>query len=122
MSNNTRPTHVVFAVCLYLGALMLGILRAVLLPEPDEELPGVGFVILMLAFPLAFWCRQNWARILYLVFFLLGGAAMLLVREQLMQQGAPAISTLVLQTIVQGVSIAFLFTRPAAAWFRRQAA
>lgn len=122
MSNNTRPNYVVCSVWLYIASLMLGLLKAIIVPVPGEKLPGLVFVILMLAFPLAFWCRQNWARLLFLVFFLLGLPALFLIRDQLMQRGALAVTTLAAQTILQGVSVAFLFTRPADAWFRRQSA
>lgn len=99
---------------------MLGILRVIIASVLGEKLPGPLFIIFMLAFPLAFWCRQNWARLIFLIFFLLGLPMMFLIRDQLIQQGTIVIVTLSVQTIMQAASLALLFTPRANSWFRRQ--
>lgn len=75
--------------------------------------------MLLLAF--ALWRRQNWSRILLLILFLIGLPMMFGIQEMLVQRGAFGVVILVAQTILQGVSLALLFSGDSGAWYRRRA-
>ncbi len=77
-------------------------------------------MVIMLALGFAIWARQNWARFVFLILFLLGLIALFWARRVLGQLGLGAQFgvTSLLQTIMQVVALGCLFARSSNEWFR----
>jgi hypothetical protein len=73
----------------------------------------VGFAFLIRA-------GQNWARILLLVFVVLGTAVILLMGATLARQGALYVAILVVQTVLQCYAVWLVFRPPGNLWFKRK--
>jgi hypothetical protein len=80
-------------------------------------------MVIMLALGFAIWARQNWARLVFLILFLLGLLALFWARRVLGQLGlgqlAPQSGVMsLLHTIMQVVALGCLFARSSNEWFR----
>ena len=73
----------------------------------------VGFAFLVRA-------GQNWARILLMVFVVLGTAVLVLMGATLARQGALYVAILVLQTALQCYAVWLVFRPPGNLWFKRK--
>jgi predicted ferric reductase len=67
------------------------------------------------------WGRQNWARWVMLIFFLLGLASLAYSLPMLLQMSSFQIGTALISTALQGVALFFIFTGNAKDWFQRPA-
>lgn len=114
-----RPVPVDQAFWLTLASGALGLVTYLI--------PGLQASPLMMAFTLAwvvgfaFLLRagQNWARIVFLIFFVLGCVAMLFIIPTLLQFGPVRVAIMVLQTVLQGYAAWLVFTLPGSLWFQR---
>ena len=80
-------------------------------------------MVIMLALGFAIWARQNWARFVFLILFLLGLVALFWARRVLGQLGLGQLGAQfgvmsLLQTIMQVVALGCLFARSSNEWFR----
>lgn len=134
-----RPVAVVRAVKLLWVTFAISVLSTIagLLLLPTQEAGGsFGVVIIVLlvalgvAFAICYWiygaihAGRNWARVLLLVFMIIGvlsvvaiGAMLVIARQMPTVGGLDAIVTTV-QWVLTGYATFLLFTPPANAWFR----
>lgn len=120
MFERTPPKRVVTAVALLVASVLLGLLKIVLIPPPGPVWIAGVVVVVMLGLAVAIWAQRNWARILTLLLFLLGLPAIFLLGESLAREGTVvSIALFLLQTALQALALACLFTGPARKWFRR---
>lgn len=119
MFERNRPKRVVTAVALLVASLLLGLLKIVLMPRPGPVWIAGVVIVVMLGLAVAIWAQKNWARILTLLLFLLGLPSIFLLGESLAREGAVSIALFLLQTVLQALALACLFTGPARKWFRR---
>jgi hypothetical protein len=68
------------------------------------------------------WGRQNWARWVILIFFLLGLASLAISFQKLMGMSSFQIGTALITTILKGVALYFVFTGNAKEWFETRKA
>ena len=92
---------------------------------------GATIVIIVdvIAFAISFgliaavaWGRQNWARWVQLVFFVLGLASLAFSYRMLLQMSSFQIGTTLAQTALQAAALFFIFTGNAKDWFRERKA
>jgi hypothetical protein len=114
-----RPRQVGIGVAVYVAALVFGLFKIILVPVRDPWWIAPIIVVIMMGLAFAIWRRQNWARYLLLILFLLGLPMLFAIRAELAQQGVLGFAILVLQTIAQAISLVFFFSRPSSGWFRR---
>jgi thiol:disulfide interchange protein len=63
------------------------------------------------------WGRQNWARWVILIFFLLGLASLAISFQKLLVMSSFHIGTALITTLLKGVALYFVFTGNAKEWF-----
>jgi hypothetical protein len=117
-----RPQTVDRAFWLIVGSALLGLLSYVM--RGMHESPGmVAFVMAcLIGFAFLFRAGKNWARIVYMVFFVLGLAGVLLAGGVLARLGVIYIAILALQTAFQGYALWLAFRAPGNLWFKRHRA
>ena len=129
-NQSTRPYKVTTAVKLLYITLGIGVLRGIMGSSTQAEVTSPAFVMFIAFFVLVvMWLfifmigkGRNWARITFLVLFIVGTPFSVL---PLMQSlGANPISGLlgIVQTIIQIVALVFLFQKPSSDWFREMKA
>ena len=129
-NQSTRPYKVTTAVKLLYITLGIGVLRGIMESSTQAEVTSPAFVMFIAFFVLVvMWLfifmigkGRNWARITFLVLFIVGTPFSVL---PLMQSlGANPISGLlgIVQTIIQIVALVFLFQKPSSDWFREMKA
>jgi hypothetical protein len=130
-SNRTeRPKKVQNAVTILYVTLGIGIVRAVIEASANAQMAGVGFLIFItvlvfavMVFLIAMIGRgRNWARITFLVLFLLGllPSILPLIRSFKL---SPISGILGLaQMVLQVVALVFLFQQESSVWFRAKPA
>ena len=114
-----RPSTIDRAFWLIVASAGLGLVSYV--ARGMHESAGMMLFVMAYLLGFAFLIRagQNWARIVYLIFFALGALAMLYVKEMLARVGAVYIGIMFAQTAFQGYAAWLAFTQPGSAWFRR---
>jgi hypothetical protein len=86
--------------------------------ENYEMTAIIGFAI-NFVFMILFLKKQNWARILFTVFFFLGLLALVpIVKEELKSDLIGATSS-ILQTVFELITIMLLFSKTSNAWFKK---
>lgn len=68
------------------------------------------------------WGRQNWARWVTLIFFLLGLVALAVSFQKLLQMSSFQLGTSLVQTALKAAALFFIFTGNAKDWFRERKA
>lgn len=114
-----RPVPIDRAFWLTIGSGALGLVSYLI--------PGLPTSPLAMAFTLAwvvgsaFLLRagQNWARIVILIFFVLGCVAMLFIIPTLLRFGPVRVAIIGVQTVLQGYVIWLVFSLPGSLWFSR---
>src|SRR5687768_14230547 len=120
MQEDLRPRRVVVSVWLYLASIALGVISSAVVPVPGPFWFSAAIVLVMLLLAFALWRRQGWARFLFLVLFLLGLPMMFAIREMLAERGTFGVAVLLVQTVLQAISLLFLFTGDSGAWYKRK--
>jgi hypothetical protein len=117
---STRPRQVELAYRLVLASLALGMLNHVL-----GRLGSFAFtaLVLLLLFGLGVAMRagHNWARIVFLVLFLLGLPTLFATPSLVAQFGVAFLVVFCVQTILQIGTLWLVFTQPGSSWFRKHA-
>jgi hypothetical protein len=124
-----RPRSVGTAVTLLWVSLAVGIAKVALDFAHLRAMAPLGFtlfvlvatfaVLILLVLKIA--AGRNWARITFLILFIIGTVPTLpVVRDEL--ERAPLVGGLsILQILLQIWALVLLFTRPGSAWFRKAA-
>lgn len=127
---DTRPKKVSSALMLIYITLAMGIIRFLLVASAKAEMSGSRIATLILiifvVFGIMAWFvamigrRKNWARIAFLVLFLIGLFPFVLALIQ-----SFSISTLsgilgLAQTVLQGFALVLLFQKESSDWFRNR--
>ena len=125
------PTNVRRFEWLMYISLVLGIVNAILqYPAFSARIPG-AFIIFIQAFVVAFFVlfiwliarkRQNWARWIFVIFFVLGLPVYALGFTDLLQRTPAAALIGLVQLALQLGAVIFIFTGDAKPWFRRDVA
>ena len=120
-----KPDTVRHAVTLLYFTLAIGIFRSVLEPLSSSQEVFLSFEVFILVFVLAFmWLfifligkGKNWARVTFLVLFIIGLPFSVL--PLLLSLVAAPISGLlgITQTVLQAVALIMLFQKPSSIWF-----
>jgi hypothetical protein len=128
-----KPKQVKLAVALLWISLALGPLNLLL----DDKSPArtivasqpaflglmagvVGVLALMAVLVVFIYRGRNWARVVYLVMYLLGALPWLLSLPVLFGRSPVAGAVYVVQGTIQAVALYFIFSQPGSAWFRRR--
>lgn len=127
------PSHVSNFLGLSILGLAIGIVSTYFnFQEAVAKLPmanganiliGIDVFVFGLSFGLiaaTAWGRQNWARWVLLILFLLGLASLAISFRLLLQMNSFQIGTTLIQTAVQGAALFFIFTGNANDWFRQR--
>ena len=80
---------------------------------------AVGFAISIGLIAAVAWGRQNWARWLQAVLFVLGLPFLIKALPTMFATNTFQAGTTIIQTIIQAVALFFIFTGDAKAWFRK---
>jgi len=123
-----RPRTVTIAVNLLWASIAVGLVKIPLDLPALAAMPSPGLVWTVIALVLAFFCLliwkislgRNWARIAYLVFFLIGliPAAPTLMAEL---GRSPVLAVLsIVQFIMQGYAVFLLYMNPGKSWFQKK--
>lgn len=124
------PSHVSNYLWLSILSLAIGLVGAYFnfddAATKAAVIGGAKFVIILDVFAFAVsagllaavaWGRQNWARWVQLVFYLLGLAAMAIGIRKMLEMGSFQMGIALLQTAIQGVALFFIFTGNSRQWF-----
>jgi uncharacterized membrane protein len=125
------PSNVRNFLGLALLALAISIVAAVIgfdeavamvpMPNAATVIMIADVVVFAISFALiaaAGWGRQNWARWVILVFFLLGLASLAMSFPKLMTMSSFQIGTAVITTLMKAAALFFAFTGNAKEWFQ----
>lgn len=115
----TRPTQVDRAFWLTIGSGALGLANYLIPGLPVPPLTMAFALAWTIGFALLLRAGQNWARIVYLIFFVLGCVAMLFVIPRLLQVGSARVAIMGAQTALQGYVAWLVFSLPGSLWFNR---
>ena len=126
----TRPDKVSKAVTLLYVTLGIGVLRSIMEAPRLSQTAPIGFVIFISLFVLGImWFfiykigkGRNWARITFLVLFIIGIPFAVL---PLLQSLAASLFSGLLgigQTVLQVIALVFLFQKPSSEWFNQMKA
>lgn len=125
-----KPRAVTLAVYLLWGSIAIGLVKIPLDFSTLAAIPSPGLVWSVVVLVLAFLCLlivkissgRNWARITYLVFFLIGLIPALPTLTGEFAR-SPILGVLsIVQAIIQGYAVFLLFTNPGKTWFQKKAA
>lgn len=122
-----KPKQIALAVTLLWLSLVLGAVASLLdLRYVQSTAPGLAKWIIpltvlgMLALlAVLISSGHNWARIVFLVIFLMGALPYLFTLPNIFSRSLVAGSASAAQVILQAVAICLVFSRPASGWFRR---
>ena len=117
-----QPKPAKFAVWLIAASLALGALKLAAVPVPGPAWLGLVILGVLAAFTVAIAKGANWARIVFLILFLIGLPGMSLIKDQLVQEGFVSASIAVVQTLLQLAATVLLFLPVSNAWFRNKPA
>ena len=123
-----KPHKITVAVLMLWISLGLGVVRSAWEMPAQVEQNSLGFVIFVMAVTLLFtgffiWRidrGKNWARITYLVLFILGApfSIYLLFKSMAFEPISDLIS--IVQCVLQIIALVFLFLKNSTAWFKLQ--
>ena len=82
----------------------------------------IGFAISFGLIAAASWGRQNWARWVTLIFFLLGLVMLAVSFQKLLQMSSFQLGTTLVQTALKAAALFFIFTGNAKDWFQQRKA
>ena len=117
--DSERPPHPVrIAIWLFLASLALGSIKVFSLPPAGLVLTVIVIVIWLLLFA-AMTQRKNWARITFLILFLIGLPEMYLMKDKIFSGSAASTALLVAQSVAQVAGLVLLFIPAANRWFRK---
>ncbi|QTN21490.1 hypothetical protein HZ992_14990 [Rhizobacter sp. AJA081-3] len=114
-----RPPEIGLAFWAIISSAALGAFSFV--ARGQREPLFIVFCVLAVLVAFAFLIRsgKNWARITYLVFFLIGLSSFLVVRELIALNGKFFFVIFCVQTVLQSYAAWLVFRPPANRWFRR---
>ena len=123
-----RPLRVSTAVTLLWASLALGIVTSLLDVRFLTSVAAPGFTvgILVVVFLVTAWlvvkisAGRNWARLTFLVLFLVGAVPYALSLAAMFERRALAGAVSVVQFALQICALYLIFTRPGADWFSRK--
>jgi len=126
-TNATRPSSVGLAIKLLWASLAVGVIKILIDFQYLSAMANAALVGFVLVFTLALTgflilmisTRRNWARIVFLIIFLLGLLPTLPVILTEFSRSPVAGILVVLQIGLQVYALFLLFTKPGAAWFRK---
>ena len=81
---------------------------------------GIGFAISIGLITAVAWGRQNWARWVQLILWLITLLSLALGFQKLLETGSFQLGTAALQMVLRGGALFFVFTGDAPAWFKRE--
>jgi hypothetical protein len=124
-----KPRAVALAVSLLWASIAIGFAKIPLDFQSLAAMPSPGLIWSIVVLVLAFFCflilkissGRNWARITYLVLFLIGLIPALPTLTSEFAR-APIVAILsIVQAIMQGYAVFLLFTGPGKTWFQKKA-
>jgi uncharacterized membrane protein len=135
MKGATMPSNVrnflglsILALAISLVAAVIGFDEAVAM-VPLANASTIIIISSVVMFAVSFgliaatgWGRQNWARWVMLIFFLLGLASLGMSFQKLMMMSSFQIGTAVITTLLKAAALYFIFTGNAKEWFERKRA
>jgi hypothetical protein len=124
-----RPPEVRRAAMMLWGSLGLGILNILLEPSLNDSTEAgwtgwivFGGVFATIALLTAFiFYGHNWARIVFLVLFIVGCIPFMLLLPHVVAQSAIIGTINIVQQVLQFGALFLVFTKPGALWFRESA-
>ena len=119
-SESGTPIHVKRAVWLLAGSLALGAIKTSLAPVHGSLWVVVATIAIVAGLTAAISRGVNWARVTFLVLFLLGLPGMFFIRELLLRESRVSLVILAAQTVFQLTAAALLFLPASTAWFRNR--
>ena len=114
-----RPAAVDRAFCLTIGSGALGLVNYLIPGLPASPLTMAFTLAWVVGFAFLLRAGQNWARIVFLIFFVLGCVAMLFIIPTLLRFGPVRVAIMGVQTAFQGYVTWLVFSLPGSLWFRR---
>jgi len=128
-NQNNRPKKVDMAVKLLYASLGLGVLRSILEAKILAQMPSLTLVIAVTLVTLAILgfliykigCGRNWARITFLVLFLLGLPLTVHALYNSLSRNLASTLLGICQFLVQLVALVYLFQKDARVWFKKSA-
>ena len=126
INSNQKPKKVQTAVTILYVTLGIGILRAVIEASANAEMAGVGFLMFVTLVVFAFMAfliakiggGKNWARITFLVLFLLGLLPSILPLLRSFDINPLSGFLGLAQIVLQILALVFLFQQESGDWFR----
>ena len=114
-----RPASVDRAFWLTIGSGALGLVNY-LIPGLEASPFTMAFTLAwVVGFAFLLRAGQNWARIVFLLFFVLGCVAMLFIIPTLLRFGPVRVAMMGVETALQGYVAWLVFSLPGSLWFRR---
>lgn len=117
-----RPAPVDRAFWLTIGSGALGLVNYLIPGLQVSPLTMVFTLAWVIGFAFLLRAGQNWARIVFLIVFVLGCLAVLLAIPTFLQFGLVRVAIMGVQTALQGYVIWLVFSLPGSSWFRRSRA
>ena len=126
INSNQKPKKVQTAVTILYVTLGIGILRAVIEASANAEMAGVGFLMFVTLVVFAFMAfliakiggGKNWARITFLVLFLLGLLPSILPLLRSFDINPLSGFLGLAQIVLQILALVFLFQQESGDWFK----
>lgn len=118
----------IMALAISIVAAVIGFDEAVaMVPVPNAA--TIMMIVSVVTFAISFgliaaagWGRQNWARWVILVFFVLGLASLAMSFQKLMEMSSFQAGTALITTLLKAVALYFVFTGNAKEWFETRKA
>jgi len=114
-----RPPEIELAFWSVIASAVLGAISFVARGLQEPPLIAVGVLAVLAAFAFLIRAGKNWARIVYLIFFLIGLSSLFVIRELIALNGMFFFAIFCLQTVLQGYAAWLVFRPPGSRWFRR---
>ena len=99
-------------------SLALGAIKSLLVPVPGPWWVAVAVLAAMVALTTAIAKGMNWARVTFVLLFLLGLPSMFFMRELLLRESQLSLGILAVQTVFQLSATVLLFLPASNIWFR----
>ncbi|MEY4563377.1 MAG: hypothetical protein RLZZ618_2654 [Pseudomonadota bacterium] len=112
------PASTRLAVWLLLVSMGVGLVDLALAPVPAALWAAIAIDCIVVGFIFAMAKGKNWARVTFLLLFLLGLLGLVMMPEQLLQGGALSMAVMAIQSGLQLVAIVLLYLPGSNAWFR----